>query len=369
MGGPYFVVGSWDDWADFHEMTTGEAEEEPKFCARLQVRRSPGHEEFQIVCKKDWTRRFHPAGGGRVYGPDNMHGVNWQVQVPAGCDALKVIWDPRGARSCEWRFHMQDGSEQAPASKPSPAPVADTPPGPEKMQSRGQDVTMGRKFGPQVQKLLRPKADSGDPETPLETDTSPKARGVAQKLLGAQKDSAGRGNARQEFELETTGRTLQSSLVESEELSLIKEELALQRRAALMTSPIRSSQWSEPDQAHRKSQPMAAMKKEPQQMEQRYPQAPNQELRRQQLKASGKQDSLNSVLKAVRRDWSENDRAAVIKKLGNINITSIEDLAAKLRDHGVNGINTLLRGAGGKGMKEETLKRLQEHLQVECVCG
>jgi len=103
LNGPFFVIGSWDDWKEFIEMRPVSlgVYKAHKGCVLL-----PNHctrVEFQIVCKRDWTQRFHPGPQG-IAGPDDEHGVNWNIDVPLCCTKLDIYWDARGERSVTWEF-------------------------------------------------------------------------------------------------------------------------------------------------------------------------------------------------------------------------------------------------------------------------
>merc|ERR1712187_106143 len=128
-----------------------------------------------------------------------------------------------------------------------------------------------------------------------------------------------------------------SSLTESEESMTAKQVAAEQRRAALLStaqSPVKGTQaWSQPDQ----------------------------EKRRAEARAAADQDALVAILKSVRSEWTPSERQVVIRKLGIIGIASPSALFKKLDEEGPRGINNLLREAGQKPLKEETLNHIQEY--------
>lgn len=98
----YFLVGSWNDWKRFVQLEP--LKRGDRSCrARVSVRKAPGMEEFQILSGCDWNLRFHPGDGGKILGPDNAHGANWKVDIPAGCSWLQVTWNPQ-KRTLEWEF-------------------------------------------------------------------------------------------------------------------------------------------------------------------------------------------------------------------------------------------------------------------------
>lgn len=380
--GPYYAVGTWDDWADFVEVQKEGDGAEAKYSACVPVRRAPGNEEFQIVCKRDWAQRFHPAAGGKVLGPDDMHGVNWQVQVPNGCEMLRLIWDARLPRAVDWSFVMFTGADVSARDTPKSAP--------------GADNSLG-KFGPNVAKLLRRKAAV---EEQVEEDDNRLSSG-AQALLGLGKKKPAAASASKSpvkaFSQENgdatakeSQRTLQSSLVESEEVAIQKQEAAEQRRAKLLAAPKQARPWSQPaaKPAARQSQPMAATRKEAptrradpadQDDSDEVPLAqeegeivaeapyeqnqPDQALRKRQMKAQNETNTLDSVLMAVRKDWSAVDRSKVVNKLQKIDILTSGELLEKLRTHGVREFNSLFDDVGEKRMRDDTVGALLTHLE------
>lgn len=139
--------------------------------------------------------------------------------------------------------------------------------------------------------------------------------------------------------LAPSGTQFNSSLTESVETITDKEAAAELRRSNLLTpapaptpAPAKPS-WSEPDQEKRKAQ----------------------------LKAQTNQDALTAVLKIVRSDWSNIERQTVMRKLSMIGVSSPAELYAKLQEHGEAGVNTLLKDAGQKPLKEDTLKAMHDH--------
>ncbi|CAE7042183.1 ppsB [Symbiodinium sp. CCMP2592] len=60
--GPYFLVGSWDNWKGFAEfLPFGDS-----FRTKVKVGLGMKRVEFQVVVARDWNRRFHPTSSGRV---------------------------------------------------------------------------------------------------------------------------------------------------------------------------------------------------------------------------------------------------------------------------------------------------------------
>lgn len=107
----FFIVGSWDNWRSLTVLTP--IRPDHHICqVQIEVRRSAGVEEFQILQNRDWAKRFYPSADGcAILGPSDMHGANWRVAVPAQCKRLKIVWNPRGARSISWKFFGHSGRE------------------------------------------------------------------------------------------------------------------------------------------------------------------------------------------------------------------------------------------------------------------
>merc|ERR1712032_406921 len=104
----FYVVGSWSNWQEFHELlpfSRGKVRH-PLGAAcvhRAKVHVHPGcMEEFQIVIDLDRSRRFVPAPTGSsnwVCGPfRDVDGRNFKVDVPFGCGRMWIFWDPTGLR-------------------------------------------------------------------------------------------------------------------------------------------------------------------------------------------------------------------------------------------------------------------------------
>merc|ERR1711879_223896 len=79
-----FVIGSWDDWQEFHEMTWSAS----KLHYYLKVKMTEEEESFQIlVGSMSWEKRLYPSRRDAnpfdkhyVLGPSNGgHGVNWTM--------------------------------------------------------------------------------------------------------------------------------------------------------------------------------------------------------------------------------------------------------------------------------------------------
>merc|ERR1712218_382440 len=98
---PFFLVGSWDEWKKFVELTPKNTRDQT-YCARIAVRTAPGVEEFQVVQDRNWDKRFFPASadpGAAIKGPGiPPHGRSWRVEIPEGVKWLYVVWDPSGER-------------------------------------------------------------------------------------------------------------------------------------------------------------------------------------------------------------------------------------------------------------------------------
>lgn len=132
--GPFFLVGSWDDWRGFMELRPmpSRSAGDPSCIATVEVNNPPCSVEFQIVQDRDWAQRFYPAeGGAKILGPSDQHGANWVVPVPqAGDDEwtqMDIAFDPRGARSLRWRFLPPGAEPQQLQAEPQ---LRDETPGP-----------------------------------------------------------------------------------------------------------------------------------------------------------------------------------------------------------------------------------------------
>jgi len=101
---------------------------------------------------------------------------------------------------------------------------------------------------------------------------------------------------------------------------------------------------------------------------------PNQDLRRQQLNAASEAHAappslrpddaapgagLRDVLQSVRPDWTAKDLHSVQEKLAKINVSTASELFRLLRSQGAGGVNKMLKNAGQKILKLETLQALQ----------
>ncbi|CAE7394743.1 SKI2 [Symbiodinium sp. CCMP2456] len=98
--GPFFLVGSWDNWKGFAEfLPFGDS-----FRTKVKVGLDMKRVEFQVVVARDWNRRFHPTSSGDgLAGPDVGHGLNWRAEV-GGKKWLEVTWSPDRAPYVEWTF-------------------------------------------------------------------------------------------------------------------------------------------------------------------------------------------------------------------------------------------------------------------------
>jgi len=109
--------------------------------------------------------------------------------------------------------------------------------------------------------------------------------------------------------------------------------------------------------------------------EKAYP-TPNQELRRQQLQSATEASAappkfhaqadepspsagLREVLSSVRPDWTAKDLHSVQEKLAKINVATKAELFRLLRAQGAGGVNKMLKNAGQKILKVETLQALR----------
>jgi len=99
----YSLVGSWDSWKSFQELSLQDAE---GLVYQASIPVSGGKDvEFQVICDRDWKQRIFPAfPGGVIVGPSSDgHGRNWKVKAPAAPAMLKVRFTPlNGAKlDCE----------------------------------------------------------------------------------------------------------------------------------------------------------------------------------------------------------------------------------------------------------------------------
>jgi len=101
----FSLVGSWDNWSRFTEL---KPYIDDSVVRSAEVPVTPGGiEEFQILVTQDWNRRFYPMHRGKgaaILGPNNRHGLNWAVPVPATSNLMSVEWDPSGMRSVSISF-------------------------------------------------------------------------------------------------------------------------------------------------------------------------------------------------------------------------------------------------------------------------
>mmetsp|Transcript_27966 Transcript_27966/g.87114 ORF Transcript_27966/g.87114 Transcript_27966/m.87114 type:complete len:160 (-) Transcript_27966:50-529(-) len=116
FGGPFFLVGSWDGFNGLEEMRPT-SPEEPLVYARVAMQQAPCVAEFQVLEKRSWQHRFHPAADpddNGVQGPDDGQGLCWEADIPVGCRWLEVAWDPRGFRRVTWKCLAPSGAEVLP---------------------------------------------------------------------------------------------------------------------------------------------------------------------------------------------------------------------------------------------------------------
>eukprot|EP00435_Cladocopium_sp_Y103_P056401 s320_g19.t1 len=99
LAGPFFLVGSWDNWKGLTELwpcgaTTENTTSSSLFRGMVKVDASLDV-QFQILRDRDWGQRFHPdAGpcGDGLAGPDSQHGRNWRAKLTERW--LEVTWSP-----------------------------------------------------------------------------------------------------------------------------------------------------------------------------------------------------------------------------------------------------------------------------------
>jgi len=68
---------------------------------------------------------------------------------------------------------------------------------------------------------------------------------------------------------------------------------------------------------------------------------------------------LRGVLQDVRPDWTTKELQSVQNKLAKIHVSTAADLFRLLRSQGATGVNQMLRDAGQKVLKTETLLAIQ----------
>lgn len=108
--GPFFAVGSWDDWKAMKELRETTLGSGAQYETRITVKENT-LVEFQVLRNGDWGQRFFPTEDGLIWGPCSRHGANWRLQVPEGCATLRLVWNPQGQRTLEWFFVFTSGAE------------------------------------------------------------------------------------------------------------------------------------------------------------------------------------------------------------------------------------------------------------------
>jgi len=68
---------------------------------------------------------------------------------------------------------------------------------------------------------------------------------------------------------------------------------------------------------------------------------------------------LRGVLQDVRPDWTMKELQSVQNKLAKIHVSTASDLFRLLRSQGATGVNQMLRDAGQRVLKMETLLAIQ----------
>lgn len=94
--GPFFLVGSWDDWTGFTELWhcgAGVFRGAVHMETQTSQTQREASVQFQVLRGRDWAQRFHPdeAGDG-LAGPDGQHGLNWHAKLKERW--LEVTWCP-----------------------------------------------------------------------------------------------------------------------------------------------------------------------------------------------------------------------------------------------------------------------------------
>lgn len=93
----YSLVGSWDEWQGFTDLTRkGETMTDgPVFVAEVRVP-ADHNMEFQVICDEDWKLRLFPDGNGlNILGPSSGgHGKNWKQKTPSHPSMLRVKFFP-----------------------------------------------------------------------------------------------------------------------------------------------------------------------------------------------------------------------------------------------------------------------------------
>ncbi|CAK9051200.1 Uncharacterized protein SCF082_LOCUS28128 [Durusdinium trenchii] len=94
LTGPFFLVGSWDDWTGFTELWhcgAGVFRGAVHMETQTSQTQREASVQFQVLRGRDWAQRFHPdeAGDG-LAGPDGQHGLNWHAKLKERW--LEVTW-------------------------------------------------------------------------------------------------------------------------------------------------------------------------------------------------------------------------------------------------------------------------------------
>jgi len=159
-----------------------------------------------------------------------------------------------------------------------------------------------------------------------------------------------------------------SSIVESIEQFQQEEDAAELRRMELLN--IVPDPWNAPNQELRRQQMAEAaaaatnsvsLKEEepkPKAKPKPKPKPPAAEGAESPALTDG-QESLLRVLAIVRPDWNSRERSLVQEKLAGVQIASAQQLFDVIRSDGAKGINTRLKSAGFKGLLPATLEALK----------
>jgi len=104
----FFLIGTWDGWQGLVEfLPAGRF----AFHAHIEVRASPGVEEFQVLQDKDWQQRFCPSKNGEeVIATSRKDSASWKAGIPRRCRWLRVTWQPFGERRrISWSYLSAQG--------------------------------------------------------------------------------------------------------------------------------------------------------------------------------------------------------------------------------------------------------------------
>jgi hypothetical protein len=109
----FSLMGSWDNWT---ELTPFMPAGDHALQAHVAVHAAQGVEEFLVVQKpevSEETRFFCLSENRRdVLGPLSQPSRNWRVEVPRGCQWLRLLWCPWGdRRRIAWSFLGPSGEK------------------------------------------------------------------------------------------------------------------------------------------------------------------------------------------------------------------------------------------------------------------